>query len=409
MDYEKELNLLKKALKKCHINVSVAKLTDRMDSNVDFGLRLLMDLKEEYNKTFSEIFGEIHKSTVYTFTDIFLCSYILFRLPEKDDRILIVGPFLKNSLSKSDLYFLCEKVNPNFKDVKLIENYFGAIPYLSDSNVFYGLIDSFCESFSQSLPLKYVDTQSENNDYSSILQSDEDSFVDEEKTMFNMKMMETRYAFENELISAVSRGQVHSVEKNISNFSDLVFEDRISDKLRNYKNYCIIMNTLLRKAAESGGVHPLYIDRVSSGFAKEIESISNVNAVPALMSKLLKKYCNLVRENSIKNYSAPVQKAIIFIDSDLTANLNLNHIAQMQNISPAYLSNIFHKETGETLTEFVNKRRINYARKLLDTTALQIQTVALRCGIVDIHYFSKIFKKYVGKTPKEYRENSQKK
>lgn len=409
MKYESELNLLKAALKKCHINVTVAELSDRMDSNVDFGLRLLMDLKNEYNKTFYEIFGEIEEMTVYTFTDIFECSYIIFLLPDSANKILIVGPFLKTVITKNDLVFLCEKINPYFKDVRLIENYFGAIPYLSDSTVFLGLIDAFCETVSSNKQLKYVETEGENNDFLGVLQNDEYDFSDEEKTLLNMKMMEKRYAFENELISAVSRGQLHSVEKILTNFSDFAFEERLNDKLRNYKNYCIIMNTLFRKAAESGGVHPLYIDRVSSGFAKEIESITNISAVPALMTKFTRKYCNLVRENSIKNYSAPVQKAIIFIDSDLTADLNLNHLAEIQNISPAYLSNLFHKETGETLTEFVNKRRINYARKLLDTSSLQIQTIALRCGIVDVHYFSRTFKKYVGKTPKEYRDFSKSK
>lgn len=409
MKYESELNLLKAALKKCHVNVTVAELSDRMDSNVDFGLRLLMDLKNEYNKTFYEIFGKIEEMTVYTFTDIFECSYIIFLLPDSANKILIVGPFLKTVITKNDLVFLCEKINPYFKDVRLIENYFGAIPYLSDSTVFLGLIDAFCETVSNNKQLNYVETEGENNDFLGVLQKEEYDFSDEEKTLLNMKMMEKRYAFENELISAVSRGQLHSVEKILTNFSDFAFEERLNDKLRNYKNYCIIMNTLFRKAAESGGVHPLYIDRVSSGFAKEIESITNISAVPALMTKFTRKYCNLVRENSIKNYSAPVQKAIIFIDSDLTADLNLNHLAEIQNISPAYLSNLFHKETGETLTEFVNKRRINYARKLLDTSSLQIQTIALRCGIVDVHYFSRTFKKYVGKTPKEYRDFSKSK
>ena len=46
------------------------------------------------------------------------------------------------------------------------------------------------------------------------------------------------------------------------------------------------------------------------------------------------------------------------------------------------------------------------AKELLQTTRLQIQTVALHCGIVDVHYFSKIFKKVTGQTPKEYRDSS---
>jgi transcriptional regulator GlxA family with amidase domain len=44
------------------------------------------------------------------------------------------------------------------------------------------------------------------------------------------------------------------------------------------------------------------------------------------------------------------------------------------------------------------------ATELLESTNLQIQTIAMHCGIIDVQYFSKIFKKHIGKTPKEYRE-----
>jgi len=298
-----------------------------------------------------------------------------------------------------------EQLKIDLKYLKMLENYYSGMPYVADSSFFFNFIEAFCEKIWQSAkPIQYIELEQDKNASLPILQNDENNFDDEEKTLINMKMMEARYAFENELINAVSRGQIHIVEKLISNFTEISFEDRINDKLRNYKNYAIIMNTILRKAAESGGVHPLYIDRVSSGFAKEIEDISNLSAISTLMSRILRKYCYLVKENSIKSYSAPVQKAIIFIDSDLTADLSLNHLAQLQNISPAYLSNIFHKETGEKLTDYVNKKRVNYAKQLLDTTNLQIQTIAQRCGIVDVHYFSRIFKKHTGKTPKEYRE-----
>ena len=46
--------------------------------------------------------------------------------------------------------------------------------------------------------------------------------------------------------------------------------------------------------------------------------------------------------------------------------------------------------------------------RLLATTKLQIQTIAQHCGILDVHYFSKVFKKSVGVTPKQYRETQQK-
>ena len=224
-----------------------------------------------------------------------------------------------------------------------------------------------------------------------------------------MKLMEQRYAFENEMMSAVSRGQSHKVSQLISSFSDMNFEQRISDPIRNRKNYSIIMNTLLRKAAESGGVHPVYLDRVSSSYATKIEQMTSISALSALMSDMFQSYCRLVRRHSMSDYSPTVQKAIVFIESDLSADLTLSSIAQEQNISSGYLSAIFKRETGKTITEFIRDRRIKHAIYLLETTHLQIQSIATHCGIVDLQYFSKLFKKHTGKTPKEYRESAKNK
>ncbi len=57
-----------------------------------------------------------------------------------------------------------------------------------------------------------------------------------------------------------------------------------------------------------------------------------------------------------------------------------------------------------TYTDFINKKRVENAKKLLASTSLQIQTVAQHCGILDVNYFTKLFKKYTGMTPGKFRE-----
>ena len=167
------------------------------------------------------------------------------------------------------------------------------------------------------------------------------------------------------------------------------------------------MNTLLRKAAESGGVHPIHLDRLSSSFAKKIESAPSTQSANHLIFDMIRAYCRLVKNKSVSNYSSPVQKAITAIEFDLADDLSLNKLANTLKLSPAYLSNLFKQETGQTLTDFVNRKRIDYAAELLRNTNLQIQTVAQSCGILDVHYFGKLFKKYTKKTPKEYRRESE--
>ena len=111
-----------------------------------------------------------------------------------------------------------------------------------------------------------------------------------------------------------------------------------------------------------------------------------------------------MRKHSITGYSPTVQATILLIENDLSADLTLSTLAKQQNVSPSYLSTLFKRETGKTLSSFIREKRIEYASSLLSSTHLQVQTVALHCGIMDVQYFSKLFKRQMGTTPKAYRE-----
>ena len=105
-----------------------------------------------------------------------------------------------------------------------------------------------------------------------------------------------------------------------------------------------------------------------------------------------------------RSYSLPIQKVITYIDTDLTADLSLSAQATLLKLSPNYLSSLFKKETGTTLTNYVNNKRIEHAVYLLSSTDMQIQNIAQYCGIPDVNYFTKIFKKVMHKTPSEFKE-----
>ena len=120
---------------------------------------------------------------------------------------------------------------------------------------------------------------------------------------------------------------------------------------------------------------------------------------------MVRKYSRLVQKHSQKGYSLLVQKVITCIDTDITADLSLKTQAKLLNVNPSYLSTLFRKETGVTLTDYVNQKRVERAKQLLKAGNTQIQTVAQNCGMLDVNYFTKIFKKYTGVTPKEYRAN----
>lgn len=400
MHAEAELQFLRDVLHKNHVHTLLCEESDPATA----ALPLPDPSEEPFPRP--QLPAGTEPYTLYKLTDPFDLCYLYLRLPSGEPPVLLIGPYLSAFPSRERLLELGEKRGVSPSQQAHFEEYYLAIPVLGEGDRLFTVITGFCERLWHRPSFAIVDVNRAHDPSPSLLSAEMGHQSTLDDTLVNMKAMELRYSFENELIRAVSLGQVHKEDQLLSALSDRVFEKRLTDPLRNAKNYCIIMNTLLRKAAENGGVHPIYIDRVSSGFASDIEALSDLSAVSPLMRTMFRSWCRLVRRHALTHYSLAVQKTIVLIDSDLSAPLTLARLAAQQNISAGYLSTLFRHETGKTVSEYIRERRLRHAAHLLATTQLQIQTVALHCGIVDVQYFSKLFKRETGKTPKEYREDA---
>ena len=224
-----------------------------------------------------------------------------------------------------------------------------------------------------------------------------------------VQLVEQRYEMENQLMEIVRKGLWKQAQERAQLLVDIprsVLESR-TDPSRDAKNYSIILNTLMRKAAEQGGVHPIYIDRLSSRYALRIEAIHQWDSFLRLWRELIKEYSLLVHKHTAKRHSPLVQKAVSRIELDLSADLRLAPMAKALNVNASYLSNLFKKETGQTFTEFVTKKRMEQAMYLLSSTGMRVSAVAQSCGISDDNYFTKLFKRATGLTPLQYRKGQQ--
>ena len=400
MFYENELRLIRDVFGKCHLQTLILGVHEAPDSRADMGLRQLVAGEEGYGQSFDCFFSVVERGALYHFTDAYLCRYVYFLLPEMPQNcVFLLGPYLNKELSREQILELAERNRLSPHIAADLETYYAALPLLTQDSALAVMLETFAEQLWGNA-LKTVDICGQTDE------TDWDISVKKEgNTAWNMDMMQRRYDYENELMRAVEQGQSNKAALFFERVFETSMEVRTTDPLRNFQNYCIIMNTLLRKAAEKGGVHPLYLDKVSSEFAHKIERLPSVSFGQSLMQEMFQSYCRLVRKYSMKNYSAPIQKTVACIDADLTADLSLHALATAQNISDGYLSALFHRETGQTLTAFVNERRMKAACRLLATTKLQIQTVAQHCGILDVHYFSRLFKKHTGMTPVDYRDS----
>ena len=406
MQFENELNLLCATFQKSHIRIELVTEAAVAAATLPEDVEADLMLGNDARLWRSVLRQPLQESTVYKTTDEYRRTYLYLLLPEATEKtVLLIGPYFAEQLSQETLLELGEQNGLSPKMQKYVFEYFTSIPVLSETSLLLLMLESFCEHIWHTSSYAVIDVEMEPRAPVSLIhgKADSDRFDD---NLVNMKVLEQRYDFENEMLQAVTKGQIHKEKQLLAAFSQDVLEMRTTSPLRNSKNYCIIMNTLLRKAAEQGGVHPVYLDRVSSEFAAKIEQMSLLSESSSLMREMFISYCRLVRKHSIKRYSPVVQKTVLLIDSDLSAPLTLSALAAAQGLSEGYLATVFKKETEKTVSEYVREKRMKHAAHLLTTTKLQIQTIALHCGIMDVQYFSKLFKKHTGKTPKEYRETS---
>ncbi len=407
MNYTKELEFFQKILENYRINSCIITDGDTSYRMADRGLRDSLGLNEDYDQLFCTHHETLTENTIFLLTDSFSCNYIFIILPETDGKkTFIAGPYIDRDFTQKMIVDAANQYNISPSLSNQIEKYYTTIPVYADKDIVSSLFISLAELLWGSMDnftVKNLSLVAPENNFPEVVERLGNHIDD---PLLAMKMLESRYEGERKLMQAVSQGITHKAEQIISNSSELMLEMRVPDPVRNMKNYVIVANVLLRKAVEQGGVHPFYIDGVSSDFAKKIEKIKSVQEGIDMMHDMIYKYCALVKNHSMKNYSLLVQKVITIIDSDLTADLSLHRQAEMLNVNASYLSTLFKKETGMTLTEYVSKKRIEHAAFLLVSTNLQIQTVAQNCGIYDVNYFTKMFKKQTGKTPREYRENA---
>ena len=99
-----------------------------------------------------------------------------------------------------------------------------------------------------------------------------------------------------------------------------------------------------------------------------------------------------------------VRKVREYVDEHLSEPISLTAMAQALHYNPSYLSRVFKAECGEGVSEYVNRARVEQARKLLERSDMKIYEVARAVGFRDIRYFTRQFAAIAGETPSAYRK-----
>ena len=322
--------------------------------------------------------------------------YVSVFMDEEKKNLFIVGPFVEYAVTDEFIYKIMENLGLKEKNYIDMKEYYQRLPVLDRTKIemiIRGIINELVSPELDGKTVFYDSTETEAGVYQP--GGDED---------IRARMLEERYAIENHFLEAVSEGNLtkaYEYEHQLGKFTSSI--KRTRDSIRNRKNMLVIMNTLLRKSAEKGGVHPIYLDKVSNKWAIQIEGETSFRKLEKMHEEMVRSYCILVKNYSLDEFSPLVRRTINYISINLSGELTVQSLGGELGVTPDYLSRIFKKETGTTIIDYINRRRIDASLKLLNATDLQIQDIASYVGIGEVSYFGRLFKRYIGMSPGSYR------
>ena len=117
------------------------------------------------------------------------------------------------------------------------------------------------------------------------------------------------------------------------------------------------------------------------------------------------KYINQFREIKKVRETDFIQKSISFMKENMEKHLSLEEISTQIGYSPSHFSMLFKKQTGHSPLTYFNLLKMQQACLLLDTTDMKINQICYKIGIEDTYYFSRLFSKIMGMSPREYRKS----
>ncbi len=390
------LEVVRKVAQSQNIQMTVFNKNMQELPEFDLGIRHYFQHEEAKKYFFKYIYKLADEKKLYVIKDFFLVEYCLIPLPEEENGdYLLLGPYQEEVKSHLDILAFMEKYRLAKEYQNELKEYFNVVPVVADMGVW----ENLCVIWYR---LLYPDIKGGQTVYIRMDQYGQVFGEIPHKDILSFKLIEERYQHEAEVMKAISKGDIEAALSKLNISLRYKLEARYKDPVREIRNGLVILNTLFRKSVEMGGVPPAHIDELSTAFAKKIEMVTSKTDSQRLQREMVRKYCMLVKNYSLSSYSPIIQDVVKYINLNLAEDLSLSSLAMAYGINSSYLSTLFKKELGMTLTDYVAQQRVRRAILLLNATNVQIQDIAAECGIYDVNYFRKIFKKVIGITPTEY-------
>lgn len=144
--------------------------------------------------------------------------------------------------------------------------------------------------------------------------------------------------------------------------------------------------------------------RYRKDYLKDLLSYTNYEDIRTWFLTKTREVCRSVTTAKETESESIVTKAKHYIEENYQKDISLDDVSRLVDISPYYFSKLFKQEAGKNFIEYLTEVRMHHAKEFLHNANYSIKEICIMSGYSDPNYFSRIFKKYEGVTPSEYRE-----
>ncbi|MDK2808616.1 MAG: hypothetical protein PWP24_1353 [Clostridiales bacterium] len=216
----------------------------------------------------------------------------------------------------------------------------------------------------------------------------------------------TPYQQELSILHCVRDGNVSRLESTYRTLPETKYGTMSKDPFRQLLYGCIANTTLVTRYAIEGGLEEESAFTLSDVYIQKMERCKTLYELQTLNEKMAIDFTTRVSkatQNKHPHYSRQIEQCITLISKHIYEKITLESLANEICLTPKYLSFLFQKETGKPLHSFIEEKKIEEGKNLLLFTAYSYSHISNLLCFCSQSHFIQVFKRQVGMTPKEYR------
>lgn len=343
-----------------------------------------------------QLAGAAAPACLYDLRDQLGVNALAFRA---EDKTLLAGPFVNQEFMDANFRALLSAKGFSASDLPALRLYYSELPR-QDRKTAADTVLAVLKSMQPSAPIGTILPVRCGTAVAAVP-------VASRQESTNYDAVYRRYEQENRFLRTIENGDVTHLLSAFENMNAFGPEERhtVSAIYQEPAVALAILRTLARKAAERGGASVVKIDEITQRATQSMTDAKDLYKAQKITEAMLLELTVAVRRSreQLDGLSAPVRRAAEYLRLHYAQEVSLAVLAKAAGLSAPYLSTLFRKETGRTVTEYLAVLRTEQAAQLLRESDLPIQEISSFVGYTDNNYFIKIFRRRYGMTPGEYR------